>query len=247
MDNIYNDVDLFFKQRNESILSIKKKYIGTSNTSYILKTNRDKYLLKILDNNLSMINNEFYVYKSLKINDSWIIGGKILIKKWLKGHMLFFITKKDTLKIIKKISILHSFDIKNINIKKIDLLKYSNNLNNDWQKILKKMINKNKNSDWCFSHCDLTKKNILKNKGNIEFIDYEWSMLAPSWFDLSYFIINNFRTLPKWMNKIIDIEKLVIVSLFSLSWCYAFQNNKKCKSLIKKYEKWVKRLLKKYH
>lgn len=231
---------------NENIKSIKKIYIGTSNETWLIKTKYNKYQFRI---SFSKLNdnkqNEINVMKQLYSDDLIYCDDKFLLRKWIKGHKLIFIGKKKVNKIQEAIYIFRGKCTTISN--SIDLNKYINLLPSDLKNTYKTYLSKirnNKNNVLVPSHCDLTRNNILKLKNKMIFIDFEWSMLAYEWFDISYFLINNFRKFKKWMLKYSEIDYLIVCCLFSYSWCL-YQGNKKAYKLSKRYLKWFRSMIKK--
>lgn len=227
---------------DEDIIKIRKIYTGTSNETWFIKTKCNKYQYRITLSEININrNNEYKILKYLFKDDLIYYDEKYLLKKWIKGHHFIKIKRADIYKINKAII---KFSKNNISINtKINLLEFNHLLKDDLKNIYLKLVGSIDSNNFVLSHSDLTRKNILKNKNGIFFIDYEWSRMSYSWFDITYLLVNSFNSYKKWMEDFTSKKYLLICSIFCYSWCLSI-DSKKTRKLKEKYYKWIYKLKK---
>ncbi|NVJ53836.1 MAG: phosphotransferase [Campylobacteraceae bacterium] len=219
---------------NEELLSLKLlKNQGFCNINYKLKTSKKTYLIrKFISNETVNIDRDFEFSVQKKAYKKNIAAKPILLDKdktfmvceFLKGKHKKRINAKEIKHLAKMIKKLHS--IKS-NVKSYDLKKtlnhYKKSLNTKKARksisICKKELKnlKKHKKRLVTTHHDLNPRNILFHKNSIKFIDWEYTGVNDSFFDLASlcfeYKLNKkeqktlLRSYQKSANKI-DIQKL---------------------------------------
>ena len=184
----------------DELLSLEKLLNqGFNNTSYLLKTSKNSYIIRVFKSNDSVNisrNFEYTIQKrAFKQNIASkpiFLNNEFMIYEYAQGIHKTKLSKIDIKNLILKIKKYHNFKIKE---KTYDLYKDFKN----YEKILKdikskkllaesfKILRKLKKykTKIVLSHHDLNPKNIIFNKYNIKIIDWEYSGANDRFFDLA--------------------------------------------------------------
>ena len=170
------------KNYDIKITNIEKNLDSTDGNVYIIKTNKEKYVVKVYDD----IN---HVKSMVKLH-TYLINNNFMIPKIIKTK-----NKDEYLEIDNKIIVMYSF-LEGIQIDNIDrtseIIKkvakeirrfHDTTKDNDF--LLKDVpFIKNGNDRLSALHFDLTKSNIFYNEGKIGFIDFDDAKYGPSVCDV---------------------------------------------------------------
>ncbi len=187
---------------NEKLISLDKlEYQGYSNTNYLLKTSKNKYIIRYFKTNENVNISRQFEYKiqkkayKKKLASKPILlneKNKFMISKYLEGNHKYKLNQKEIKLLAKNIKTLHKIksSVKEYSFKK-DIKYYTSNLNNKKAKTFisickKELLNiKKYKKTLALVHHDLNPKNILFFKKNIKFIDWEYVGVNDAFFDLA--------------------------------------------------------------
>lgn len=259
--NLNKVIDLFFDFFNNLKhlkYKIKKINQGFTNSTYLIKINKQKYQIRIGDNNnivdrkneynvLKNIENSLYIYYDVKNGNS--------IKKWIDGKNLK--NRIISYKLIKFINdeIISLHKTQNVNeILRFDPLVFYENTKNKidpkYLELYLKLVNNLDNSNLVLSHNDISLVNVIYHKNKAYLIDFEWTRLNNYYWDYANFIREadlSFKKIRYWtkINPKLNFNKLV--EFLFLTTCYAIQwtfATKETKKIIIYRKKTIKKLIK---
>ena len=184
----------------EELLSLEKlENQGFNNITYLLKTSKKSYIVRVFKSNDSVnISRKFEyeiqkkAYKKNITSKPIFLNDDLIIYEYIEGIHKIKLKNKDIKNIISKVKKYHKFKVeeKNYDLEG-DFLNYSKILKDDKsKKIIKKSlevlkkIKKNK-KDFVLTHHDLNPKNILFHKNKVKIIDWEYTGVNNRFFDLA--------------------------------------------------------------
>lgn len=184
----------------EELLSLEVlKTQGFNNISYLLKTSKKSYIVRVFKSNESVnISREFEfktqkkAYKKHLAPKPIFLNNEFMVYEYLEGIHKSKLSNIDIKKFAKQIKKLHkiklkakTYDIKSDlkNYKEILQDNKSIKLIKESEKILKKL--KKFKKELVLSHHDLNPKNIIFKKNKIKIIDWEYSGINDKFFDLA--------------------------------------------------------------
>ncbi len=235
------------------ILSVKQIHSGYSNTNYLIELkNGQKFQVKISkeineqrENELkalSLINDKNFLYFN-KRGDG--------IKKWIEGNTITTWSDKLLARIAIKLKKLHE-------IKPEGLIRHNYkrrlfmDLHKKYLDIYLILVKKYENDEVVFSHNDLNANNIIENKGEPYFIDYEYACANSPYWDLANLI--NEANLDSWQTKVlltnygkINKQKLYDYQYIQLFFSYTWAIDHPDKKLIAKYKNQLREKLLKFN
>lgn len=185
------------------IKNIELFYEGNHNKTYKGFFCDEVVQVRIAKNKIVNHKNEILLLKNRK--DIIYIDDEVMIKKWIDGDILNS-NSIDILTNIKNELTKHWY-IKNDKISIFDDSNHSQYIN-----------------DIVLCHGDIRKKNIIiDNKGQVNFIDFEWINYNSKYFDLAHlYLYCDFSIKNIVLVFEIDIKKLeqyiVLVTKFNLNW-----------------------------
>ena len=172
---------------------------GFNNISYLLKTSKKSYIVRVFKSNESVnISREFEfitqkkAYKQNIAPKPIFLNSEFMIYAYSKGIHKSELKKSDIKTLAKQIKKLHKIKAKaTIYDLKSDLQNYKNILKDDKSKKLinqsEKSLKKLKNfkKELVLTHHDLNPKNIIFKKNKIKIIDWEYAGTNDRFFDLA--------------------------------------------------------------
>lgn len=184
----------------EELLSLEVlKTQGFNNISYLLKTSKKSYIIRVFKSNESVnISREFEFKTQKKAHKKDIapkaifLNSEFMIYEYTKGIHKSELKSSDIKTLAKQIKKLHkiktkakTYDLKSdlLNYKKILKDKESKELISQSLKSLKKL--KKFKKELVLTHHDLNPKNIIFRKNKIKIIDWEYSGINDRFFDLA--------------------------------------------------------------
>ena len=211
----------------DELLDLEKlKNQGFNNISYLLKTTKKIYVIRVFKSNESVnISREFEykiqkkAYKKNIASKPIFLNKEFMIYEYEKGIHKTKLSNFELKELILKVKKFHKFKIKEkpYNLL-LDLKNYSQKLTN---KKSKKLINscykslqilKKYKYNFVLTHHDLNPKNIIFNETGFKIIDWEYAGMNDSFFDLASICIE-FK-----LNK--NEEKIVLNSYFKTKKSY---------------------------
>ena len=172
---------------------------GFNNISYLLKTSKKSYIVRVFKSNESVnISREFEfktqkkAYKQNIAPKPVFLNSEFMIYEYLKGIHKLELKKSDIKTLAKQIKKLHkikakakTYDLKSdlLNYKKILKDDKSKEIIKQSEKSLKKL--KKFKKDLVLTHHDLNPKNIIFKKNKIKIIDWEYAGTNDRFFDLA--------------------------------------------------------------
>lgn len=186
--------------KNEEILSLELlKNQGFNNISYLLKTSKEFYVIRVFKSNDSVNISRLFEYQIQKKAHKYNLSSKpvflnedFMIYEYTKGFHKTKLSKMDLRNLVLKIKKFHQFKIdkKKYNLT-LDLENYSKKLSSQKSKQLIKScfksikaLKKFKNEP-VLTHHDLNPKNIVFSKNSIKLIDWEYAGTNDRFFDLA--------------------------------------------------------------
>ncbi|RXK14086.1 choline kinase [Halarcobacter mediterraneus] len=187
--------------KNEEFLSLKLlKNQGFCNINYLLKTSKNKYLIRVFKNEDTVNISREFEFKIQKKAFKKGIAGKplfldnnktFMVCEYLKGKHKYSLSNIELKNLVKTINKLHSININSIELDLSKELKKYTHLSN--KKAKKSILNikneikklKTYKKQLVCSHHDLNPKNIIFEKRKIKFIDWEYSSISDCFFDLA--------------------------------------------------------------
>lgn len=184
----------------EELLSLEVlKTQGFNNISYLLRTAKKSYILRVFKSNESVnISRDFEfktqskAYKQNIAPKPIFLNEEFMIYEYSKGIHKTKLKKLDIKTLAKQIKKLHkikvqarTYDLNN------DLLNYKIHLKDkESKKFIKESLNSLKKlkkfkKHLVLTHHDLNPKNIIFNKNNIQIIDWEYAGVNDRFFDLA--------------------------------------------------------------
>ncbi|MDE6472901.1 MAG: phosphotransferase [Ureaplasma sp.] len=249
-----------FKEWKNLPYKIKKINQGFTNSTYLIKINKQKYQIRIGDNNNIVDRvNEFNTLNNLKhsLYVFYDVNNGNSIKKWIEVNNLKhkIISYKIINLINQEILLLHKTKIENEILEFNPFVFYElskNKLDIKYLELYTELINKNKHLTKVLSHNDISLVNIIYHKNKVYLIDFEWTRLNNYYWDYANFIREADLSLKKikyWtkINNSLELKTLIeflyLTTCYAMQWTYATSENKK---LIKYRKKTFKKLIK-YH
>ena len=186
-----------FKEELESLELLKNQ--GFNNISYLLKTAKKSYIIRVFKSNESVNVSREFEYKIQKkahkkgiTSKPIFLNEEFMIYEYTKGIHKSKLSKIELKNLVSKIKTFHKFktDEKPYDLKK-DLENYSKKLSSQKSK---KLINKSLKSikklekykyEPVLSHHDLNPKNIIFDKNSLKIIDWEYAGVNDRFFDLA--------------------------------------------------------------
>jgi len=232
-----NELEKYNFFNNEKLENIKPvSEQGYCNTTYILSTSRQKYLIKNTINNIYVsINHEFFIQN---ITHKKSISAKVLLldkknsfmlQEYLGGIHKFKLSKKDIKNLAYLLIKLHRIKVKT---KVFDIDKYLHSCIIDKKLKLTLQDLKKYKQDLVLCHNDLNPKNILFTH-KVKFLDWEYSSLNDRYFDLASVCVE-FKLSKKqqknflhyyFKNKIPNFRKLHTFKILYKYVCYTWQKD----------------------
>lgn len=235
---------IFENEKLQSLKLLKKQ--GFCNIIYLLKSNKNKYLIRVFKHKHSSNIKRKYEFKIQKKASKKNIAAKpyildkkndLMICEYINGKHKNKLEKKDIKSLIKSLKILHTiksdekaYDLKAdfINYKKQVQDKKSKILAHEAIKELKKL--KRYKKDLVVTHHDLNTGNILFHKNHVKFIDWEFTTVNDSFFDLANICVefklskkdeklllkSYFNKLEKYHLKKLNSYKKIYINLWKL-------------------------------
>lgn len=225
--------------RKKAIISMELfRDQGVCNTTYLLNTIDDKFIVKKFNKALHVdkkLEHKIQLMMSKRgISSQPIlidIKNQIFISKYIDGYHKSVLSISDLKKLAKTLSKAHkakikekAFDIRNF------LQKNSHKIDAKSKQAL--LESKKYKRDLVLCHNDLNPKNILFSH-TIKFIDWEFASMNDKYFDLAAICIE-FKLLPKkerifmnayFKNEKIDFHKLNIYKIIYKQVCYIWSIN----------------------
>ncbi len=206
----------------DELLSLELlKNQGFNNISYLLKTSKKEYILRVFKSNESVNISRFFEYETLKklykiniTSKPIFLDEKFMIYEFIKGVHKTKVSTVEIVKITKQIKKFHKikpklkpYEIKN------DFKNYNLSLKDIKSKKIIQESFRNLNflkrfkKELVLVHHDLNPKNILFFNNSIKIIDWEYAGINDRFFDLASFCIE-FK-----LNK--NQEKVLLKNYFS--------------------------------
>jgi thiamine kinase-like enzyme len=186
-----------FKEELLSLETLKNQ--GFNNISYLLKTSKKAYIIRVFKSNDSVNISRKFEYKIQKkafnqniASKPIFLNNEFMIYEYSKGIHKTKLSNTDIKNLILKVKKFHKFKVKEkLYDLKNDFKNYEKILKDETSlKLLKesfKILTKLEKFkiDPVLTHHDLNPKNIIFNKNSIKIIDWEYAGVNDKFFDLA--------------------------------------------------------------
>jgi thiamine kinase-like enzyme len=234
-----NELEKYNFFNNEKLENIKPvSEQGYCNTTYILSTSRQKYLIKNTISNIYVSkNHEFFIQnithrKSISAKALFLDKkSSFMVQEYMEGIHKFKLSKKDIKNLACLLSKLHKIKVKT-NV--FDINKYLHSCVIDKKLKLALQDLKRYKKDLVLCHNDLNPKNILFTR-KVKFLDWEYSSLNDRYFDLASICVE-FRLSKNsqrdfmcyyFKNKMQNFKKLHTFKILYKYVCYTWQKDRR--------------------
>lgn len=223
-------ISFFHQHINTKEISVKKIHQGYTNVSFLVEdTSGNKYQVRLNNNSITKRDNEKQALANSQNLREYIVYKENgdAIKKWIDGrHPTFsdFCQPRFCQSFYKAVNALHKkptnklliFDPYEFFQPKVQ--PYLDKYRNKYLFLVKLHMDFKDKKDLVFSHNDLCLENIIVNNTQIRFIDFEWSRINKSWWDVA----NLLKELPQEEKEILPIGRAFGINNKQLLWEYMF-------------------------